>query len=620
MVMRHRPRRQAQVLVCAHGRIGAEVLRLLRNDLSLDLRALSCEVFQPESILHGVPAYPNALIEQGASSTQKINFSIQLSKWADILLVQADPTCLTQLLKGQATDTLSTVVRSWDASKRIILLPDFPSGAWKNPVTARQLKKLKRDFPWVQLLRPALWDVNGDITIAPRRSYDCEGAQAVRDAVMTEAVFTLAEGHTAPSSKHIEATKPSRAAKTEPKHSLPPEIWTIIFEHIGDWELATALGIYHHLPTPIEWQRLLPDANPSSSQTPSLEYTILTRPLPAIRSYLTSSQHKQQPITLSSLSIKLIFKFSLTNLLTYLSLYQKDIFWTSFAQTVIPHAASSIYNKPAILQWWHTSPAVLQKNYGPEALDGASRSGFVDVLDWWLHSGLPLSYTEKALEYASAKGQIAVLDWWKAASASHRNSRSTDSNSSSTSSSPSPPSSSSSPPREPLPLKIGKSIHFAARSGRATTIAWWDRSGLPYTHEDGVARLASTHGHVDVLDTWLKLKGSKMIFDETVLVGATRNGHAHVLEWWKNVARGGQGLGHGQRGGEAGGGGSSGGGGGGSGQGLVVEYKTFEIEEAMEDAVGSGEGGGEQRVREWWERNGLNLGVGMGEWMKVKTL
>ncbi|KAL9619723.1 MAG: hypothetical protein Q9160_005654 [Pyrenula sp. 1 TL-2023] len=581
-------------------------------------------------MLHGVPAYPNALIEQGVSSTQKINFSIQLSKWADILLVQADPTCLTQLLKGQATDTLSTVVRSWDASKRIILLPDFPSGAWKNPVTARQLKKLKRDFPWVQLLRPALWDVNGDITMTPRRTYDWEGAQAVRDAVATEAAFTLAEGQPSYSWKHNEPTKGSKAAKTEPKYSLPPEIWTIVFEHIGDWELATALGIYHQIPTPTEWQRLLPDASPSSSQTPSLEYTILTRPLPAIRSYLTSSQHKQHPITLSSLSIKLIFKFSLTNLLTYLSLHQKDIFWTSFAQTIIPHAASAIYNKPAILQWWHTSPAVLQKNYGPEALDGASRAGFVDVLDWWLHSGLPLYYTEKALEYASAKGQIAVLDWWKAASASRRNSHSS-SNSSSTSSSPSPaPSSSTKHPPSPtsrsppLPLKIGKSILFAAQSGRATTIAWWDRSGLPYTHEDGVARLASTHGHVDVLDTWLTLKGSKMIFDETVLVGATRNGHAHVLEWWRGVARGGRDRYQHQhlRNGETGGGGVGGGGGGGAGQGLglVVEYKTCDIEEAMEDAVGSGMGGGEQRVREWWERNGLNLGVGTGEWMKVKTL
>ena len=47
-----------------------------------------------------------------------------------------------------------------------------------------------------------------------------------------------------------------------------------------------------------------------------------------------------------------------------------------------------------------------------------------------------------------------------------------------------------------------------------------------------------------------------------------------------------------------------------------MEYKTCDIEEAMEDAVGSGEG----VVREWWAANGLNLGVGTGEWMRVKVL
>jgi hypothetical protein len=62
------------------------------------------------------------------------------------------------------------------------------------------------------------------------------------------------------------------------------------------------------------------------------------------------------------------------------------------------------------------------------------------------------------------------------------------------------------------------------------------------------------------------------------------------LQWWKDVSRK---------------------------TGLRVEYKTCDIEEAMEDAVG---GGGEGEVREWWGRNGLNLGVGTGEWMRVKSL
>ncbi len=174
-----------------------------------------------------------------------------------------------------------------------------------------------------------------------------------------------------------------------------------------------------------------------------------------------------------------------------------------------------------------------------------------------------MRYTERALESASAKGHVDVLEWWKKTSRAREDSK------------------------WPVPLKVGKSILAAAQSGRAATVAWWDRSGVPYSHEEGVARLASTHGHVNVLELWRELKASKMIFDNQVLVGATKNGHADVLEWWKSRS------------------------------GMRVEYKTCDIEEAMEDSLGAS---GEGEVREWWERNGLNLGVGTSEWMKVKIL
>lgn len=63
-------------------------------------------------------------------------------------------------------------------------------------------------------------------------------------------------------------------------------------------------------------------------------------------------------------------------------------------------------------------------------------------------------------------------------------------------------------------------------------------------------------------------------------------GHADVLEWWKR-------------------------------SGLKVEYKTCDIEEALEDGV---EGARGDAVRRWWALNGLNLGVGTSEWMRVKVL
>ena len=78
-----------------------------------------------------------------------------------------------------------------------------------------------------------------------------------------------------------------------------------------------------------------------------------------------------------------------------------------------------------------------------------------------------------------------------------------------------------------------------------------------------------------------------MIFDCQVLVGPTKNGHDNVLEWWRR-------------------------------SGLRVEFKTCDIEEALEDA--DPVSGAEGRVRRWWARNGLNLGVGTSEWMKTKVL
>jgi len=244
------------------------------------------------------------------------------------------------------------------------------------------------------------------------------------------------------------------------------------------------------------------------------------------------------------------------------------------------------------LEWWRTSPAFLTKEYTPEAVDGASKAGFVHVLDWWRKSSLPMRYTEAALEQASSKGNLEVLDWWKGASM-HQGSYHIDSDNAkhglSRGGTPRQP-----PPLYPtdvgvdgpLRLKVGRSICFAAQTGQEDTVRWWDESGIPYAHEETVAKIASAYGHVNVLTLWKRLKGEKMIFDNQVLVGPTKNGHAAVLEWWKR-------------------------------SGFRVEYKTCDIEEALEDSLG---GVGEEHVRVWWARNGLNLGVGTSEWMKVKVL
>jgi hypothetical protein len=577
---RRTSRRRVNVLLFLTEKIGTEVLPQLIPDPDLNIRVVS---ENPKSdfldvMEDGIDMSSVQWIENEPQDPYRNHTKMQghlLAKWADLLFVVGDAEMVSLMLVGITNSIILHVLRCWDTSKRIFMLPEMSMDQHKHPIWRKQLSKIQRRWDWIHVLPPALWRYDFSSLQCQNTGdedtemlWDWDGPVEVVEAIRSEGQSVLRSSQPRTSISYPKSVV-SRSPSSKPQ--LPPEIWTIILDYNGDWELAQALGVFTHLPTPYEWTTLVPKINTTTGRmSRSLEWLILTQPTARIEEHFASNPpSRSAPLSpLSPLATKLIFKNSLTSLLTYLALHQKDLFYPSFGLALLPHKASLIYNSPPILSWWRSCPAVLTKEYGPEALDGASRANFVDVLDWWLHSGLRLQYTEKALESASAKGHVQVLDWWKRASDSR----------------------SQGPEAEQLPLKVGKSILLAAQSGRTESISWFHHSNLPYSHSESVARLASTHGHVSVLELWRQLKGSKMIFDNQVLVGATKNGHAEVLEWWKNASRE---------------------------FGFVVEYKTCDIEEAMEDAVG---GGGEGEVREWWGRNGLNLGVGTGEWMRVKTL
>lgn len=584
--------RRANILLLLSDRIGPDaILPYLARQVDLNIRVVRKQKRPDGAHLHyrsfpGLEVYrdiPSAIWED--ERAQLAQQAHQHARWADVLFVELDADTVSAMLAGLGYDTTLSVLRCWNTSKKVIILPELSIDQWKSPIWKRQVAEIQNKWSWIHLLRPALWDIaghgagHGISDLALDYIWDWDGPGEILKAIQTEAQKITCSHRTDSSPNPKDSILPCPRTsiehhhrhihnQTRPASKLPPEIWTLVFEYLGDWEYATALGIYTTLPIPQEWQPHIP-RSPSRPQT--LEHTLLTAPYSTIRA--TLDNNSSAPSTLSSLAVKLIFKFSLTPILSHLATHQKDIFWTSFGLDLIPHKASIIYNNPTILEWWRTEPAILKKDYGPEAVDGASRAGFVEVLDWWANSGLRMRYTEKALESASAKGHLDVLEWWKETSRSRSGGGSGSGQQGSKVAA--------------LPLKVGKSILAAAQSGRAATVAWWDRSGIPHSHEEGVARLASAHGHVGVLELWRDLKGTKMIFDNQVLVGATKNGHADVLEWWKSRS------------------------------GMTVEYKTCDIEEALEDSLG---GPGEAEVRRWWESNGLNLGLGTSEWMKVKTL
>jgi hypothetical protein len=551
-------------------KFGCAIVARLNRLQNVSLRIIACNQF-PNSANSNLPSYLEPVWQtynvegNAAPSWQHEDYLeervAEYCSWADLLvLAPLNADNLTRMLHGSADNLHLQIVRSWDVSKKIFLIPAMSTLMWENPMSKKQMSKLRRKWNWVLRLPPFLWSFDQ----SGRKYQPWEGHKAFNESIQTQ-IDRMAVGDRtiALPTAHMPTLTPTKSKGPR----LPPELWSIILEFTRDWELATALDVHTNLPVPPEWRQAASEAGPKTSMQ-KLEWTLLTLAYPDIKKFFDT----ERPTRISRLCIELIMRFAMVPILTHLEHAHKDLFWGTFGHAFLPHKAS-VFGKTDILEYWRTSPTFLTKEYSAEAIDNASRTNSVQALDWWYESGLPLKYTEAALEQASSQGHIEVLKWWK----EHSRYRTT----------PSPQQNDAKPLlREPLKLKVGKSITYATQSGNLPAIAFWVDSSIPFSHEDTIAKIASTHGHTRILAYWRKLRGEKILFDNQVLVGPTKMGHADVLEWWKR-------------------------------SGLRVEYKTCDIEEALEDGV-EGEKG--ESVRRWWARNGLNLGVGTSEWMRVKVL
>ncbi|KAF2009524.1 flavo protein [Aaosphaeria arxii CBS 175.79] len=486
--------------------------------------------------------------------------------WADLLvLAPLDAENITRMLHGFTNNLHLQILRSWDVSKKILLIPGMSTLMWENPMSRKQISKIRRKWNWIRVLPPYLWTFDSQ----GRKNQAWEGSRAFNESIQTQ-IDLMAVGDRTISLPiaHLPTLTPTKSKGPR----LPPELWSMILEFTEDWELAATLNIHTTLPIPPEWRQSASEEGPKTLMQ-KLEWTLLTSTYSEISTFFDTDK----PTRISRLGIEVIMRFGMVPVLRHLEFYHKELFWGTFGHAFLPHKAS-VFGKTEILEYWRTSPTFLTKEYSPTAMDNASRSGSIQALEWWYNSGLPLKYTEAALEQASSQGHIQVLNWWK----QHSMYRSTP-----PTSPPSPSTTTPSPAQQQdLPLKVGKSIIYATQAGSLPAVHFWVESSIPFSHEDSIAKLASTHGHTHVLAYWRKLRGEKMLFDNQVLVGPTKMGHAVVLEWWKR-------------------------------SGLRVEYKTCDIEEALEDGVEGEKGEG---VRKWWALNGLNLGVGTSEWMRVKIL
>ncbi|TLS24168.1 hypothetical protein PpBr36_08507 [Pyricularia pennisetigena] len=506
----------------------------------------------------------------------------ELVEWADLMvLCPIDADHLAKMMSGHCDTMILEVLRSWDASKRILLVPGMSTTMWENPVTKRQISKLHRKWHWVRVLPPILWRYEHlDAPPYFKRIVEWTGLNEVLGIIKNQAdLLTMGHDVDVPA-RELVATSPSFSSPGGRKKQpvLPPEIWSLILEHTRDWELAQSLGVFTTLEMPEPWR-----TEPKDSSDPlqvfmhRLEWRLLSADTAAICSVLETAPANLTD--LSALAIKLIFKFALTGVLSYIECHCPIVF-RNFDGKTIPTKASAYYGRTDILDWWARSPSFLEKQYDQEAMDNASLYGYIHVLEWWRRSGLPLKYSEAAMEQASAKGHIRVLDWWREAAVSTGG-----------------PVDNRDPEARPIELKPGKSLLYAAQAGHTDVLRWWMTSGIPVEHQDEVCMKASRVGRADVLETWRLLRGdNNLIFTSQVLVDPTIYSYIDVLEWWRKYARGELPGMDGQ-------------------PAKKVEYRTMDIEEALEDSFGD-----QTAVRRWWAENGLNLGLGTSEWLKVRYL
>ena len=82
----------------------------------------------------------------------------ELCDWADMMvLAPIDADTFAKMLHGITDCLLLEILRGWDVSKKILLVPGMTTSMWENPMTKKQLSKVRRKWQWVRVMQPILW-------------------------------------------------------------------------------------------------------------------------------------------------------------------------------------------------------------------------------------------------------------------------------------------------------------------------------------------------------------------------------------------------------------------------------------------------------------------------------
>lgn len=68
----------------------------------------------------------------------------ELCEWANLLvLAPIDANNLAKMLHGHTDNLLLEILRSWNVSKKILMVPGMSTLMWENPMTKKQLTKVR---------------------------------------------------------------------------------------------------------------------------------------------------------------------------------------------------------------------------------------------------------------------------------------------------------------------------------------------------------------------------------------------------------------------------------------------------------------------------------------------
>ena len=72
---------------------------------------------------------------------------IELRKWCDVMVIcPLSANTLAKMANGLCDNLVTSIVRAWDRSNRMIVCPAMNSYMWENPITRRQLETLREIY------------------------------------------------------------------------------------------------------------------------------------------------------------------------------------------------------------------------------------------------------------------------------------------------------------------------------------------------------------------------------------------------------------------------------------------------------------------------------------------